>query len=104
MVAELVQADLLVLLSDVDGLYTKPPSEPGATKIDVVPFGMDLEGIELGAALVNSVGTGGAVTKVSAAKMATSVGIPTVLAATESLARVVAGEVTGTWFQAADLH
>jgi len=32
------------------------------------------------------------------------VGIPTVLAATESLARVVAGEVTGTWFQAADLH
>ena len=104
MVAELVQADLLVLLSDVDGLYTKPPGEPGATKIDVVPFGMDLEGIELGAALVNSVGTGGAVTKVSAAKMATSVGIPTVLAATESLARVVAGEVTGTWFQAADLH
>jgi glutamate 5-kinase len=104
MVAELVSADLLVLLSDVDGLYTKPPSEPGATKIEVVPFGMDLEQIELGAALVNSVGTGGAVTKVSAAKMATAAGIPTVLAATESLARVVAGEVTGTWFEAADLH
>jgi glutamate 5-kinase len=104
MVAELVSADLLVLLSDVDGLYTKPPSEPEATKIEVVPFGMDLEQIELGAALVNSVGTGGAVTKVSAAKMATTAGIPTVLAGTDSLARVVAGDVTGTWFEAADLH
>jgi glutamate 5-kinase len=44
------------------------------------------------------------VTKVSAAKMATAAGIPAVLAATDSLARVVAGEVTGTWFEAADLH
>lgn len=104
MVAELVSADLLVLLSDVDGLYTKPPTEPGATRIDVVPFGMDLEHIELGAALVNSVGTGGAVTKVSAAKMATQAGIPTLLASTDSLGAVVAGEARGTWFEAADLH
>jgi glutamate 5-kinase len=103
LVAELVSADLLVLLSDVDALYTKPPSEPGARKIDVVPFGADLADVELGAALVNSVGTGGALTKVSAARMATQAGIPTLLAATDSLAAVVAGDATGTWFEAAEL-
>jgi glutamate 5-kinase len=103
LVAELVQADLLVLLSDVDALYTKPPMEPDATRIDVVAFGSNLEGVELGAAMVNSVGTGGAVTKVSAARMATQAGIPTLLAATDSLARVVAGDITGTWFEPAVL-
>lgn len=104
LVAELVSADLLVLLSDVDALYTKPPSEPGAEKVDVVPFGSDLTDIELGAAMVNSVGTGGAVTKVSAAKLATQAGIPTLLTATDQLGAVVAGETTGTWFEPADLH
>jgi glutamate 5-kinase len=104
LVAELVSADLLVLLSDVDALYTKPPGEPGATKIDVVAFGDDLESIELGAAMVNSVGTGGAVTKVSAARMATQAGIPTLLTETTALAGVVSGETAGTWFEAADLH
>lgn len=104
LVAELVSADLLVLLSDVDALYTKPPSEPGATKIEVVAFGEDLANIELGAAMVNSVGTGGAVTKVSAARIATQAGIPTLLTETTALAAVVAGETLGTWFEAADLH
>lgn len=104
LVAEMVSADLLVLLSDVDALYTKPPSEPGATRIDVVPFGSDLASVELGSAMVNSVGTGGAVTKVSAARMATQGGIPTLLAATDALGNLVAGEILGTWFEAADLH
>lgn len=104
LVAELVSADLLVLLSDVDGLYTKPPSEPGATKIDTVAFGDDLGSVELGAAMVNSVGTGGAVTKVSAARIATQAGISTLLTETTALAAVVAGESAGTWFEAADLH
>jgi glutamate 5-kinase len=94
----------LVLLSDVDALYTKPPGEPGAVKIDTVAFGDDLESIELGAAMVNSVGTGGAVTKVSAARMATQAGIPTLLTETTALAGVVSGETAGTWFEAADLH
>ncbi|AXE54435.1 Glutamate 5-kinase [Aurantimicrobium sp. MWH-Uga1] len=38
LVAQLVQADVLVLLSDVDGIYTKPPHEPGAERIEIVPF------------------------------------------------------------------
>ena len=104
LVSELVGADLLVLLSDVDALYTHPPTDPRAVKIDTVPFGDPLEGVELGEALVNSVGTGGAVTKVSAAKVATASGIPTLLSATESLSALVAGETVGTWFEPADIH
>lgn len=104
LVSELVNADLLVLLSDVDGLYTKPPTEPGAKRIDTVAWGDELAGVELGAALVNSVGTGGAVTKVSAAKMATQAGIPTLLTATDQIGAVVQGDVVGTWFEQAPLH
>ncbi len=104
LVSEMVSADLLVLLSDVDSLYTHPPVDPRAKRIEVVPFGDDLAGVELGEALVNSVGTGGAVTKVSAARMATAAGIPTLLTATTSLADVVSGKNVGTWFEASDLH
>lgn len=104
LVAELVGADALVLLSDVDALYTKPPTDPGATKIDVVPFGSPLAGVELGSTEVNSVGTGGAVTKVSAARLATQSGIVTVLAETTALSRVVNGETVGTVFEPAEIH
>lgn len=104
LVSELVGADLLVLLSDVDALYTHPPTDPRARRIDTVAFGDSLEGVELGEALVNSVGTGGAVTKVSAARLATTAGIPTLLSSTDSLGAVVAGETSGTWFEPADLH
>jgi len=104
LVAELVSADALVLLSDVDALYTKPPSEPGAQRIDVVAFGSELEGVELGAAKVNSVGTGGAQTKVSAARLATQAGIVTVMAETTALASVFAGDAVGTLFEARRLH
>ena len=104
LVSELVGADLLVLLSDVDALYSHPPTDSRAQRIDMVTYGDALEGVELGEALVNSVGTGGAVTKVSAAKMATTAGIPTLLSSTESLGAIVTGEPRGTWFEPADLH
>ena len=104
LVSALVGADLLVLLSDVDALYSHPPTDSRAQRIDAVTYGDTLEGVELGEALVNSVGTGGAVTKVSAAKMATAAGIPTLLSSTESLGAIVAGEPLGTWFEPADLH
>jgi glutamate 5-kinase len=104
LVAELVSADALVLLSDVDALYTKPPSDPGAEKIEVVPFGSELTGVELGSTQVNSVGTGGAVTKVSAAKLATQSGIVTLLAETGALADVVEGRLVGTVFEPAEIH
>ena len=46
-VAQLVAADVLVLLTDVDGLYTAPPSHPDARLIEVVEVSEDLDGIDV---------------------------------------------------------
>lgn len=100
LVADFISADALVLLSDVEALFTHPPGDPRAVRIDTVAFNDPLEHVELGPAMVNSVGTGGAVTKVSAARLAATAGIPTLLTATTSLGEVVAGNVAGTWFEA----
>lgn len=101
LVADFISADALVLLSDVDALYTHPPDDPLATRIDVVAYQDQLEGVVLGQAMVNSVGTGGAVTKVSAARWATAAGIPTLLSATTALGALVRGTPSGTWFEPA---
>ena len=101
MVSELIGADLLVLLSDVDALYTRPPQEPGARRIPRVPFDDDLSGVELGDIGAAGVGTGGAGTKIAAAKLAAAAGTPVLLASTGNVAAALAGEVTGTWFDAA---
>ena len=101
LVAELVEADALVLLSDVDAIYTKPPSEPGAEPIATVEPGDDLSWIHVESAVVNSVGTGGAVTKVSAARMASAAGIPVLVTATNRVHLSMEGTGPGPWFQAA---
>ena len=54
-------ADALVLLSDIETLFTRPPSEPGARPITDVEWGHDLSEFEFGAGVVNGVGTGGVV-------------------------------------------
>lgn len=100
MVSELVQADLLLLLSDVDALYTRPPGEPGARKIELVPFGEELENVEFGGIGSTGVGTGGARTKVSAARFAAAAGTPVLLTSTALVARALAGDELGTWFEA----
>ena len=101
LVSELVHADLLVLLSDVDALYTRPPHEPGALRIDVVAHDDDLSSVELGDIGAAGVGTGGAGTKIAAAKLATAQGIPVVLTSTDRVALALAGDDVGTWFEAA---
>ncbi len=101
LVSELIGADLLVLLSDVDALYTRPPQEPGARPIARVPFEDDLSGVELGDIGAAGVGTGGAGTKIAAAKLAAGAGTSVLLASTGNVAAALAGEVTGTWFDAA---
>ena len=100
-VAELVGADALVLLSDVDAIYTAPPSSEGAKPIERVTSGDDLSWVTLGAAVVNTVGTGGAVTKVSAARLATAAGIPTLVTGTWLVDEALQGQGPGTWFEAA---
>ncbi len=97
LVAHLVHADALILLSDVDALYTGHPKLPGSERITDVHAAQDLDGIDIstrGAA----VGTGGMITKVDAAKIATSAGIPTVLTSAAQVAGAVGGEPVGTVF------
>jgi glutamate 5-kinase len=98
-VAVLLEADALVLLSDVDALYTAPPSSPGAHKISVVAFDDNLETVEIGGTSTG-VGTGGAMTKVSAAKLANAAGVPVLLTSTQNVSKALSAEVVGTWFEA----
>jgi len=101
LVSELVRADVLILLSDVDALYTRPPHEPGAVRIGSVPVDDDLSGVVFGGAGTAGVGTGGAATKVTAAKQAAARGIPVLLAATGAVSEALHGGELGTWFEAA---
>ncbi len=97
LVAHLVKADALVLLSDVDSLYDGPPSE-GATRISHVDSPEDLEGIVIGSAGKAGVGTGGMATKVQAALIAAETGIPALVTSTSQAGAALAGEDVGTWF------
>lgn len=100
LVSELVLPDVLVLLSDVDALYTRPPTEPGARIITRVPYGDPLDGVEFGDADATGVGTGGAGTKVAAARLAARSGVPVLLAATTQVDAALRGAEVGTWFEA----
>ena len=100
LVAHLVHADLLVLLSDVDGLYDGPPSRPGSTLLPVVRSEDDLASVTIGAVGSSGVGTGGMTTKVDAARIATGAGIPVVLTSAEQGAAALAGAEVGTLFEA----
>ena len=98
LVAHLVNADLLLLLSDVDALYDGNPRKPGTRRVPEVRGPKDLAGIEIGSAGRAGVGTGGMVTKVEAARIATEAGIPVVLTSAAYAARALAGDGVGTLF------
>lgn len=97
LVAHLVHADLLVLLSDVDGLWTGHPSLPGSRPVADVRGDADLAGVDV-ARVGSKVGTGGMVTKVEAARIATGAGIPVVLARADHAVDAVLGRTVGTRF------
>lgn len=103
-VAALVDADLLILLSDIDGLYTDDPRKnPDAKFIDEVDeLTPDLMG--MGKCSTGSgVGTGGMSTKLIAAKIATSSGTDMVIANSEDIGvlhRILDGKKIGTFFHA----
>lgn len=98
LVAHLVHADLLLLLSDVDGLYDGPPSRAGARLITDVRTSADLADVVVGSVGAAGVGTGGMVTKVEAAAIATGSGIPVVLTSADKAGSALAGEPVGTLF------
>ena len=91
LVAHLVHADALVLLSDVDGLYTADPRRAGSRFVDEVRAIDELAGLHLRGAS-SGVGTGGMATKIEAATIATSSGIPVLLASAPSIAAALRGE------------
>jgi glutamate 5-kinase len=99
LVAHLVRADLLILLSDVQGLYDGPPAREESRLIEEVTDLSQLDGVEIGG-VGSHVGTGGMVTKLDAARIATEAGIPVVLTSAPHAAAAIAGESVGTYFHA----
>lgn len=102
-VAELVKADLLILLSDIDGLYTDDPRRNKNAEfigyVDRIDAG--LEAMAKGAD--TSLGTGGMATKVAAAKIAAGAGVDMVIAngdRVSNISRILNGEEIGTLFKA----
>lgn len=98
LVAHLIRADLLVLLSDVDGVYDGDPARPGTSRIAEVRGPADLAHVEIGSAGKAGVGTGGMVTKVEAASIAAAAGIRVVLTSAVHAADALTGGDTGTYF------
>ncbi|WP_146341770.1 glutamate 5-kinase [Nesterenkonia sp. NBAIMH1] len=95
--ANLLHADALVMLSDVDALFDGPPSQGGSPLRDVRGE-QDLTGVTLGPRGRAGVGTGGMVTKVEAARIVTAHGIPAMLTSAKNAPRLLAGEEVGTFF------
>ena len=99
--AILWSADLLILFSDIDGLYNKSPKEfPDAALVEEV---RDIDSVRKNISIgdANNFGTGGIATKLDAAKLAVSYGIPAILAhggRPRSLEMLAAGNQKGTAF------
>ncbi len=98
LVAHVVQADALVLLSDVEGLFDGPPSQEDSTLITDVHGPADLAGVRIGGTGSAGVGLGGMTTKVEAASIATSAGIPVLLASASQVAEALTSAAVGTVF------
>ena len=101
-VAALIGADLLILMSDIDGLFTDDPNtNPGAEFIDTVEH-LDENLLNMGKGSSGSkVGTGGMATKLTAARIATAAGVDMVIANGgdfHNIHRIVEGDKCGTLF------
>ena len=101
MVANLVDADLLMILTDIGGLYTADPSVDHDAHLITLVTRIDAAGMKMGAATRGNLGTGGMVTKLEAARLATASGVHVVIAdgrEPDVILRLAAGEPIGTHF------
>ena len=96
LVAHLVGADALLLLSDIDGLYDADPRKGGARFIAEVAGPDDLAGVVAGQG--SSLGTGGMTSKLSSALLAADAGVPVLLAAATDAAAALTDASVGTVF------
>ena len=99
LVAHLIGADALVLLSDVDALYDGDPRLGGATPIAEVADASDVEGVSAGAS-GSGLGTGGMASKLAAARLASVAGVPVLLASSADASRALSDADVGTAFAA----
>ena len=103
LVAEGVSADLLILLSDIDGLYTSDPHKDSTATLISEVYGITPDIEALGGGAGSSLGTGGMMTKIRAAKIATNAGCDMIIANgsyPELLYKIFDGESVGTKFYA----
>lgn len=100
-VTALVQGDLLILLSDIDGMYTDDPhNNPDASLIHCVEY-IDDQLLDMAKSSISSVGTGGMTSKLSAARIATSSGADMVIANGDhvrNINHILSGKEIGTLF------
>ena len=101
MVANLIDADLLCILTDIDGLYTADPKHDPTAKLIPLVAKIDEKIDALVSGSTSGLGTGGMVTKIEAARLATESGVTVVIAngsEKDVLVRMAAGEAIGTRF------
>jgi glutamate 5-kinase len=98
LVAHLIGADALVLLSDVDALYDGDPRRGNARRIDEVITRTDTQHVRADATGPSGLGTGGMASKLAAAQLASAAGIPVLLAAAAEAPRALTGAEVGTAF------
>ncbi len=107
MVANLIDADMLMILSDTGGLYTADPKlDPGATLIPLVKK-IDANIKRLCTDALSGGGTGGMVTKIEAAKLATSSGVRVAISAGKEpgvILKLASGDSIGTHFLPSITH
>ncbi len=101
MVANLIDADLLMIMTDIAGLYTADPTRHPDAKLIPLVKNIDVHIEQLVSGSTSGLGTGGMVTKIEAAKLATSSGVTVVIAdgrAPDALKKIAGGEKLGTRF------
>src|SRR5438270_3363012 len=100
LVTHLVRADVLVLLSDVDGVYDDDPAKGGSQLLADVRSDADVAHVRLGRTGAAGVGSGGMTTKLAAARIAAGAGVPTLLAHARDASVALSGGDVGTCFPA----
>jgi glutamate 5-kinase len=101
MVANLVDADMLMILTDIDGLYTTDPHIDATARLVPLVSKVDAGIKRISAKTTSNVGTGGMVTKIEAARIATASGVRVVIAngkEPDVVIRLASGEAIGTHF------
>ena len=101
MITHLLDADCLINLTDIDGLYDSDPRTNAQARLIPIVERITKQTLEMASALPGKLGMGGMMSKISAAKKVTAAGIPMIVTCglyPETLSRVFAGEQVGTFF------